>query len=65
MERRVVTEEIEWTLNTYCRDCFVRDAFRKDYGKKYAQRFCNRDCSIGQRLQTLGVALLTKQTENN
>ncbi|MGP4079662.1 zinc-finger domain-containing protein [Bacillus sp. Marseille-Q3570] len=63
MERRVVTEEIEWTLNTFCRDCFVRDAFKKDYGKNYAQSFCNRDCSVGQRLQALGESLMSKSVE--
>jgi hypothetical protein len=63
MERRIVTEEIEWTLDTYCRDCFVREAFKKDYGKNYSQRFCNKDCSIGQRLQKLGESLLSKPME--
>jgi hypothetical protein len=63
VERKVVTREIEWTLKTYCRDCFVCEAFKKDYGKNYAQSFCNRDCSIGRRLQILGESLSSKRVE--
>jgi hypothetical protein len=61
MERRVVTKEIESTLQTYCRDCFICEAFKKDYGKNYAQRFCNTQCTVGEKLQLLGRSLLDEE----
>jgi hypothetical protein len=57
VKRKVVTQEIESILATYCRDCFVREAFKKDYGKNYAQRFCNQQCTVGEQLQKLGKNL--------
>jgi hypothetical protein len=57
MGRKVITKEIETTLQTYCRDCFISEAFKKDYGKNYAQRFCNTQCTIGGKLQQLGKSL--------
>jgi hypothetical protein len=57
MERKVITREIEAILQTYCRDCFISETFKKDYGKNYAQRFCNTQCTVGEKLQKLGKFL--------
>lgn len=57
MNRKELFSEVGEILDTYCKDCFLKSHFRKEYGKKYAQTFCIKKCTVGQRLKEYGDKL--------
>ncbi|MCH1627353.1 zinc-finger domain-containing protein [Ferdinandcohnia quinoae] len=57
MKRRKLILEVGEVLDTYCQDCFVKDYFRKEYGKRYAQSFCIEKCTVGEKLKEYGKQL--------
>ncbi|RWU14483.1 zinc-finger domain-containing protein [Anoxybacillus flavithermus] len=60
MNRKDVLLRINELLDTYCEECFVKRALRKEYGKLYAQSFCIQTCTIGEKMKQYGQ-LLVKQ----
>ncbi|MFS0863308.1 zinc-finger domain-containing protein [Fredinandcohnia sp. 179-A 10B2 NHS] len=57
MERRKLITEVGEMLDTYCQDCFVKEYFRKENGKRFAQTFCIKNCTVGQKLKEYGKRL--------
>lgn len=57
MSRIDVLIEVEGLLNTYCKDCLVKAALRKEKGKTAAHKFCITDCSVGEKLKQYGMKL--------
>lgn len=57
MKRKELILEVGEMLDTYCQDCFVREHFRKENGKRYAQNFCIKTCTVGQKLKEYGKKL--------
>ncbi|PWA13270.1 zinc-finger domain-containing protein [Pueribacillus theae] len=60
MQRKQVICKVNDILDTYCTDCFLKQFLRQTYGKNHAQRFCIRECSVGEELQKYGDKLLKK-----
>jgi hypothetical protein len=52
-----VIGKLDEILATYCEDCLLKAHFRKEYGKKYAHRFCIEQCTVGQKIKELGKNL--------
>lgn len=57
MERKQLLSEVDDVLDMYCQGCFLNQHFRKAYGKNYAQSFCLKKCTVGQRLKEYGEKL--------
>ncbi|MBL5767054.1 zinc-finger domain-containing protein [Heyndrickxia sporothermodurans] len=57
MERSKLLLEINELLSTYCGDCLVKAALRKEYHKTYAHQFCIQKCTVGEQLKELGKQL--------
>ncbi|EKN63736.1 zinc-finger domain-containing protein [Schinkia azotoformans] len=57
MDRKQVIEKVGSLLDTYCNGCFLIHHHRKEYGKKYAQSFCIKNCTVGIELQKYGREL--------
>ncbi|MGG3449955.1 MULTISPECIES: zinc-finger domain-containing protein [Bacillaceae] len=57
MSRIDVFIEVEDLLNTYCKDCLVKAALRKEKGKTAAHKFCITECSVGEKLKQYGMKL--------
>ena len=58
MNRKELICEVSYLLDTFCRDCFLREYMRQTYGKNDAQRFCIQECSVGDELKQYGKRLL-------
>lgn len=61
MDKKEITNEIHEIIQTYCDGCFLRESFRKDHSKNYAQRFCIEKCTVGERLKKCGDLLSNKK----
>ncbi|KAA0550164.1 zinc-finger domain-containing protein [Bacillus sp. BGMRC 2118] len=57
MRQRRVIHEVSELLDHYCEQCFVNTHFKKEFGKRYAQRFCIKECTVGERLKEYGKIL--------
>ncbi|MCJ7839512.1 zinc-finger domain-containing protein [Lederbergia sp. NSJ-179] len=57
MQRRDILKEMDYVMETYCEDCFLRHHFRRTYGKTYAHRFCIQHCTVGENLKKIGQTL--------
>ncbi|MFT4414141.1 zinc-finger domain-containing protein [Fredinandcohnia humi] len=57
MDRKKLLLEVGEVLDTYCQDCFVKEFFRKERGKRYAQSFCIKNCTVGEKLKEYGRKL--------
>ena len=60
MERKQLLEEVTELLDYYCSDCFVKKTFNKEKSKTYAQTFCIKECTVGEKIKQYGD-LLTKK----
>jgi hypothetical protein len=60
VERKQLLEEVTELLDYYCSDCFVKKTFNKEKGKTYAQTFCIKECTVGEKIKQYGD-LLTKK----
>jgi hypothetical protein len=49
--------EVSEILDHYCEKCFVNTYFKKEYGKRYAQKFCIKECTVGEKLKKYGKIL--------
>ncbi|KAB7708975.1 zinc-finger domain-containing protein [Bacillus aerolatus] len=58
MERKQLMAEVEELLHTYCEDCLLKAAFRKEKGKSFAHKFCITTCTVGEQLRKRGEQLL-------
>lgn len=61
MDPKTLRQEVGELLDTYCDGCFLKQHHRSQYGKKYAQSFCIKKCTVGQTLKEYGNKLLNKQ----
>ncbi|KPL59836.1 zinc-finger domain-containing protein [Rossellomorea vietnamensis] len=57
MNRKEVVDKVDELIDTYCKDCFLKAHFRKEYGKTYAHRFCIGQCTIGEQIRHYGKCL--------
>ena len=57
MNDKKIRMEVGEILDTYCKDCFLQAYFRKELGKKKAQTFCIKQCTVGQKLKAYGDQL--------
>ena len=57
MDKTIIIEEIDSILNTYCKDCFLKNQLNRDRGKASAHRFCIAGCTVGDELKFLGSQL--------
>ncbi|GAA0348166.1 zinc-finger domain-containing protein [Bacillus carboniphilus] len=57
MNRKVIFEELEEIMTTYCEGCFVYKTLRKEKGKTFAHRFCISKCTVGEKIQKYGKKL--------
>ncbi|MCA1321167.1 zinc-finger domain-containing protein [Bacillus tianshenii] len=58
MNRKKILMEVGEILDTYCTECLVKQALRKDYGKNQAQSFCINECTVGAEIKILGDQLV-------
>jgi hypothetical protein len=49
--------EVSELLDYYCEQCFVNAYFKKEHGKRYAQKFCIKECTVGEKLKGYGKLL--------
>ncbi|WP_174733939.1 zinc-finger domain-containing protein [Mesobacillus harenae] len=57
MSKKELFAEVDDLTATFCKGCFVYQHFRKEKGKRYAHRFCIRECTVGEKLKLLGKEL--------
>ncbi len=57
MSRIELFLEVEELMNTYCKDCLVKAALRKEKGKIAAHKFCITECTVGEKLKQYGEKL--------
>jgi hypothetical protein len=57
LDRKQLITEVNDLLEMYCEGCFLNSHFRKEQGKKYAQSFCIKQCTVGQKLKEYGKKL--------
>ncbi|WP_096154338.1 MULTISPECIES: zinc-finger domain-containing protein [Bacillus] len=60
MSRKKILMEVGEILDTFCHECLVKKTLRKEMGKKYAQSFCIKECTVGQDIKRLGEQLDNK-----
>ncbi|WP_239582719.1 zinc-finger domain-containing protein [Bacillus tianshenii] len=58
INRKKILMEVGEILDTYCTECLVKQALRKDYGKNQAQSFCINECTVGAEIKILGDQLV-------
>jgi hypothetical protein len=56
-QQKEVIIEVSELLDHYCEQCFVNTYFKKEYGKRYAQKFCIKECTVGEKLKEYGRLL--------
>ncbi|WP_081415266.1 zinc-finger domain-containing protein [Ectobacillus panaciterrae] len=57
MNRKQLISQVHDLIETYCAGCFVNSHFRKEHGKSYAQSFCIKQCTVGEKLKEYGKKL--------
>ncbi|GIN60828.1 hypothetical protein J27TS8_08210 [Robertmurraya siralis] len=57
MKRKDVLIEVEELLSSYCKDCFLHKYHKKEIGRTYAHRFCITQCTVGEKIKTVGKQL--------
>jgi hypothetical protein len=57
VNRKQIISEVHNLLEAYCEGCFLNRHFRKEYGKRYAQSFCIKKCTVGEKLKEYGKML--------
>lgn len=61
INRKKILMEVGEILDTYCTECLVKQALRKDYGKNQAQSFCINECTVGAEIKILGDQLVHRR----
>lgn len=57
MNKKQVIREVHNTIQVYCEDCFLYKFHRETHSRNFAQNFCIRECSVGEKLQAYGDKL--------
>ncbi|MFD3446039.1 zinc-finger domain-containing protein [Microbacteriaceae bacterium 4G12] len=57
MNKKKLITEVNDIIETYCDGCFVNSYFRKEQGQRFAQSFCIKQCTVGERLKEYGKQL--------
>ncbi len=57
VDQKEVLLEVSELLDMYCENCFLNSHFKKEQGKFFAQQFCIKECTIGQKLKEYGKFL--------
>jgi len=57
MDKTIIIEEIDSVMDTFCKDCFLKNQLTKDKGKASSHRFCIEGCTVGDQLKFLGSQL--------
>lgn len=57
MERKKYFDEVEDIFSFDCKDCFVYKHFKKEKGKRFAHKFCISECTVGEKLKSIGNKL--------
>ena len=65
MERKKLIQEADELMKDYCKDCFLYNHNKLEYGKRKAHRFCISECTVGGKLKEYGERLsgTSKETE--
>ncbi|MDP4083514.1 MAG: zinc-finger domain-containing protein [Bacillota bacterium] len=57
MKRKELIEDVESLIAEYCNGCFVHQAHKEEYGRRFAHRFCITQCTVGEMLKKYGEKL--------
>ncbi|ABS74372.1 MULTISPECIES: zinc-finger domain-containing protein [Bacillus] len=57
MDKKSIYKELTELQDEYCKDCFVKKHFRKEFGKTHAHSFCINQCTVGEKLKAYGKVL--------
>lgn len=57
MNRKQVIAEVEELMAAYCHGCFLHKYHCQEKGRRYAHRFCIRQCTVGEQIKKLGQKL--------
>lgn len=57
LERKLLLQQVEQTLDTYCSGCFLYHTHKKEFSRAYAHQFCLSSCTIGEQLRVIGEKL--------
>lgn len=57
LNRKQWIGEVHQLLDMYCDGCFLNSHFRKENGPRYAQSFCIKHCTVGEKLKDYGKKL--------
>ena len=57
MDKKMIFKELTELHDEYCKDCFIKKQFRKEFGKTYAHSFCINKCTVGEKLKQFGDVL--------
>ncbi|MCY8977362.1 zinc-finger domain-containing protein [Bacillus atrophaeus] len=60
MDKKSIFKELTELQDEYCKGCFIKQHFRKEYGKTYAHSFCINKCTVGERLKAYGEVLTNR-----
>ncbi|MBM4762057.1 zinc-finger domain-containing protein [Bacillus sp. B15-48] len=63
MKRIEILSQVEELLCTYCKGCFLKKQHKKDFGKRYAHRFCITKCTVGEKIKACGEGLSERDSE--
>ncbi|MCP8968820.1 zinc-finger domain-containing protein [Ectobacillus ponti] len=62
MSRKQLITEVHNLIEAYCEGCFLNRQLRHDHSRRYAQNFCIRQCTVGEKLQQYGQLLSGGET---
>ncbi|PLT34930.1 zinc-finger domain-containing protein [Bacillus sp. V5-8f] len=55
--RKDIYSELETILEDYCKGCFLYSTIRKEKGRSTAHKFCISQCTVGEKIRTIGSQL--------
>lgn len=61
MNRKEVLEEVEELMAIYCDGCFLHKYHCQEKGRRFAHRFYIRQCTVGEKIKTIGQKLIQKR----
>lgn len=64
LNRKEILEELTHLSDYYCEGCLIKKTLNKEKGKKHAQTFCIKQCTVGEKLQKYGELLITEPARN-
>ena len=61
----MIFKELTELQDEYCKECFIKKQFRKEYGKTYAHAFCIKNVRLVKSLHQYGECLNQSQKHKN